>query len=56
MAEGVEGLLRVKTRPPGIAPLEARLVDQVVALTLVRKAGCSNARAKHLCLDVVQYR
>jgi len=34
MAEGVEGLLRDKTRPPGIAPLEATLVDKVVALTL----------------------
>lgn len=34
MVEGVDGLLRDKTRPPGIAPLEARLVDKVVALTL----------------------
>ena len=34
MAEGVEGLLRDKTRPPGIAPLDAELVDKVVALTL----------------------
>ena len=34
MAEGVDGLLRDKTRPPGIAPLEAVLVDKVVALTL----------------------
>lgn len=34
MAEGVEGLLRDKTRPPGIAPLETTLVDKVVALTL----------------------
>ena len=33
-AEGVEGLMRDKTRPPGIAPLEATLVDKVVALTL----------------------
>lgn len=29
MAEGVEGLLRDKTRPPGIAPLDAVLVDKV---------------------------
>src|SRR3546814_12168224 len=28
------GLLRDKTRPPGIAPLEAALVDKVVKLTL----------------------
>lgn len=34
MAEGVDGLLRDKTRPPGIPPLEAALVDKVVALTL----------------------
>jgi hypothetical protein len=34
MAEGMEGLLRDKTRPPGIAPLDAELVDKVVALTL----------------------
>jgi transposase len=34
MAEGVEGLLRDKTRPAGIAPLDAVLVDKVVALTL----------------------
>lgn len=34
MAEGVEGLLRDKARPPGIAPLKATLVDKVVALTL----------------------
>ena len=33
-AEGVDGLLRDKTRPPGIAPLETTLVDEVVALTL----------------------
>nr|WP_269750988.1 hypothetical protein [Mesorhizobium comanense] len=30
----MDGLLRDKTRPPGIAPLETALVDQVVALTL----------------------
>ena len=34
MVEGVDGLLRDKTRPPGIAPLEAALIDKVVALTL----------------------
>ena len=34
MAEGADGLLRDKTRPPGIAPLETALVDKVVALTL----------------------
>ncbi len=34
MTEGIDGLLRDKTRPAGIAPLEAALVDKVVALTL----------------------
>jgi transposase len=34
MAEGVDSLLRDKTRPPGIAPLAPSLVDKVVALTL----------------------
>src|SRR5436189_918422 len=29
MAEGIDGLLRDKTRPPGIAPLETALVDKV---------------------------
>lgn len=33
MADGVNGLLRDKTRPPGIAPLATSLVDKVVALT-----------------------
>ena len=33
MQEGVEGLLRDKTRPPGIPPLEADIVERVVALT-----------------------
>lgn len=34
MSEGVDSLLRDKSRPPGIAPLDSELVDQVVALTL----------------------
>jgi transposase len=34
MLEGVDGLLRDKTRPPGIAPLGDERVEQVVALTL----------------------
>jgi hypothetical protein len=36
MREGVEGLLRDKTRPPGIAPLDPKTVDKIVALTLAR--------------------
>jgi len=34
MAERVDGLLRDKSRPPGIAPLDPELVDQVVVRTL----------------------
>jgi len=34
MQEGVEGLLRDRTRPPGIAPIEAHRVREIVALTL----------------------
>lgn len=33
MQEGVDGLLRDKTRPPGIPPLEAEVAERVVALT-----------------------
>jgi transposase len=34
MREGVDGLLRDKTRPPGKAPLASETVDSIVALTL----------------------
>jgi len=34
MQEGADGLLRDKTRPPGIAPLDGKKVDRIVALTL----------------------
>jgi len=34
MAEGVEGLLRDKTQPPSIAPLDATVIGMVVKLTL----------------------
>jgi transposase len=33
MAEGFEGVLRDKTRPPRIAPLEAEVAERVVVLT-----------------------
>jgi len=33
MTEGMAGLLREKSRPPGIAPLPAETVDQVLSLT-----------------------
>ena len=34
MREGVEGLLRDKTRPPGKTPLACKTIDGIVALTL----------------------
>ena len=39
MAEGVEGLLRDKTRPPGTPPLGDDVVKRVVALTLGEPPG-----------------
>ena len=36
MRQGVDGLLRDKTRPPGIAPLDRKIVETIVALTLAR--------------------
>jgi transposase len=33
MVEGVDGLVRDKTRPPRIAPLDQTIIDRVVALT-----------------------
>jgi len=47
MAEGVDGLLRDKTRPAGIAPLETTLVDQVVALTLEPPAQEATSASLH---------
>jgi transposase len=34
MAEGVDGLMHDKTRPPGIAPIEDHRVEEIVSLTL----------------------
>ncbi|AYC99599.1 endonuclease [Neorhizobium sp. NCHU2750] len=34
MSEGVDGLLRDKSRPPAIAPLDDESVEKFVALTL----------------------
>src|SRR5665213_87945 len=39
MEEGVEGLLRDKTRPSRIAPLGSEVADRVVALTLEEPPG-----------------
>jgi hypothetical protein len=39
MREGVDGLLRDKTRPPGKAPLDAKIVKRIVDLTLADPPG-----------------
>ena len=39
MAEGVDGLLRDKTRPPGTPPLGDEVAERVVALTLGEPPG-----------------
>ena len=39
MREGVDGLLRDKTRPPGKAPLAADIVKRIVDLTLAEPPG-----------------
>ena len=39
MHEGVDGLLRDKTRPPGEAPLGAEIVKRIVDLTLADPPG-----------------
>jgi transposase len=39
MAEGVAGLLRDKTRPPGRTPLAAAVVDRMVELTMREPPG-----------------
>jgi hypothetical protein len=39
MSEGVAGLLREKTRKPGLPPLPPALVERVVALTLIEPPG-----------------
>src|SRR5271163_628072 len=39
MREGVTGLLRDKTRKPGLPPLPPRVIDRVVELTLAEPPG-----------------
>ena len=46
MVEGVGGLLRDETRPPGIVPLKPTLVDRVVALTEVAQFVCTGSRSE----------
>jgi hypothetical protein len=44
--EGIEGLLRDKTRPPGRAPLPPETVAQVLAMGLSRWASKGRFRAR----------
>ncbi len=57
MQEGVDGLLRDKTRPPGIAPLAPEVAERVVALTLGPPPGeathwTAPAMAKQVLISV----
>ncbi|WP_158809345.1 IS630 family transposase [Beijerinckia sp. L45] len=59
--EGVEGLLRDKTRPPGVAPTSKDKVHAVVALTLktppggvTHRPGRAMAKASGLSLRTIQ--
>jgi hypothetical protein len=45
MREGVDGLLRDKTRWPGKPPLATTVIERVVALTAMTGQGTSQARA-----------
>ena len=45
MREGVDGLLRDKTRRPGKPPLATTVIERVVALTAMTGQGTSQARA-----------
>ena len=61
MEEGVAGLLRDKTRPPGKAPVERETVERVVAFTLdpppheaTHWTGRAMAEAVGLAISTVQ--
>src|SRR5215213_7106629 len=60
-AEGVEGLLRDKTRPPRVPPLGQEVIDQVVALTATEPpheathwTGAAMAKAAGVSVSSVQ--
>ena len=60
-AEGVEGLLRDKTRPSRVAPLRQEVIDRVVALTAAEPpheathwTGAAMAKAVGISLSSVQ--
>jgi transposase len=42
--EGVDGLLRDKTRPSRVAPLDQEVIDRVVALTASRASPSTSRR------------
>src|SRR5258706_16387998 len=61
MRQGVDGLLRDKTRPPGIAPLDRKIVETIVALTLATPPHEAThwtlramAKAAHVAASTVQ--
>jgi transposase len=60
-AEGVDGLLRDKTRPPRVPPLGQEVIDQVVALTATEPpheathwTGAAMAKAARVSVSSVQ--
>jgi transposase len=60
-AEGVDGLLRDKTRPPRVAPLDQAVIDRVVALTMTEPpheathwTAAAMARATGISVSSVQ--
>ena len=60
-AEGVDGLLRDKTRPPRVPPLGQEVIDQVVALTATEPpheathwTGAAMAKAVGVSVSSVQ--
>ncbi len=60
-AEGVDGLLRDKTRPPRVPPLGQEVIDQVVALTATEPpheathwTGAAMAKAAGVSVSSVQ--
>jgi transposase len=61
MQEGIDGLLRDKTRPPGRAPLGDQVAERVLALTLAAPpgetthwTGAMMAKAAHISVSSVQ--
>src|SRR4051812_24962685 len=53
-AEGVDGLLRDKTRPPGKAPLAALVIQQVVTKTTTEKPHAAGSVRNSVCVRSVE--